>query len=347
VADVEILYIARNYADAGDYAGALEVGGAAAGRYGSDPGIRGYVAHVMFQHGKKEEAETLLTETLRAIDNGSMPLHRDFIVGLILCGKVDDAVQRITTMQVVDPSEPHRDGIPAYQYAKTPMLLLRSLLMSGREAEAVKLVDEWKFPNGKAWGIRTLLQWNQEEYLDKGTASFFTPELNVRWIDFLIHYANTLEEPSVTARLEEWYRTAECLTDLGAREAALKILDKALEDIGDFDKTLPESPGSGTAHIRSDSVNTRIQIGRLLIRLGEREKADIAFTAAIKDFSLIRIHHLIDLRVILFNYTDFLLEEKPEHIRTWSGYQKRNALSRPRTLRTQWKDRLFSMYMIM
>ena len=341
VPEVEILSIARGYANAGDYASALEVGGSAGGVYCSDSGIRGYVAYAMFQHGKKEEADQLLTETLRKIDSGDMSLHRDFIVGLMLCGKIDDAIRLSTTLPVVDRSE-HEE--PTDQYVKQPTIILKCLLMMGREAEAVQLIDEWKHAAGKAWGIWILTQWDFEEH---GNVSLLTPELKQRWIDFLVNYADTLEEPNVTTRMGEWYRAAECLIDLGDKESALKVLDKALVDIHDFEPMPPD-------HRRYGSVQVRVQTGRLLIRLGEREKADIAFVAAIQDTSLYISESLYlqnhgkaeSLKYILFDYTQ-ALQDKPEDIRTWPGYQPSENYRPPMTLRYLWEHRLFSTYMIM
>ena len=335
VPEAEILYVARGYANAGDYAGALEVGGSAGGEYCSDSGIRGYTAHAMLQHGKKEEAEKLLTETLREVDNGTMTLHRDFIVGLILCGKIDDAIRLSTTMPVVDRSE-HSE--PTDKYSQYPTIVLRSLLMTSRESDAVKIIDEWNHAAGKAWGIRTLIQWDYEEHLGKGNASLITPELKKRWRDFLVDYADTFEEPNAINRIGEWYRTAECLVDLDAKESALKVLDKALTDIPRLELGIPD-------HIRSNSINVRVQTGRMLIRLGECEKADIAFVAAVKECSLYEqaYRKAESLRYTLFDYTEALLD-KPEEIRTWPGYIKSENDRHIRTMRYLWERSLFSVY---
>jgi hypothetical protein len=348
VPKAEILYIARDYADAGDYAGAMEVGGSAGGQYCSDSGIRGYTAHAMFKQGKKEEAEKLLTDTLREIDGGKMTLHRDFIVGLALCGKVDDALRVSATLPVHDRSE-HDE--PTDKYAKNPSLVFTCLLMSDRDAEAVKLIDELKDAPSKAWGIRSLIQWDYEEYIVKEKASLLSPELRKRWTDFLVNYADTLEEPNVINRIGELYRAAECLMDLGYKPAALKVLDKAMKDINNFDKELPD-------HLRYGSYYARVQTGRLLLRLGERQKADTAFVAAIQDIALYKgdgSHTLYlqnhrkaeSLGYILFYYTDALSEAKPEQIRTWGGYQRSENDSRIgyMTLRYLWGEyRLFSWY---
>ena len=335
---VQILSIARGYAEAGDYASALEVGGSAGGEFCSDSGIRGYTAHAMLRHGKKEEAEKLLAETLHEVDNGTMTLHRDFIVGLLLCGRIDDAIRLSTARPVADRSE-HSE--PTDQYAQQPTILLQCLLMTDHEAEAVKLVDEWKQAAGKAWGIGILIRWNHEEHLGQGVDSLITPELKKRWTDFLINYADTLEEPNAINRIGEWYRAAECLIDLDANEAALKVLDKALVDVPKLEQGLPD-------HIRSNSIHVRVQTGRMLVRLGEYEKADIAFVAAVKEGTLYEKEYrkAESLKYTLFDYTE-ALQDKPEDIRTWSGYGKSENDRRIRTLRYLWERRLFSQYMIM
>jgi hypothetical protein len=225
VPNVEILYIARGYADTKNYAAAIEVGGAAAGEYGSDSGIRGYVAHVMFKHGKKQDANKLLVETLREIDKGTMTLHRDFIVGLALCGRIDDALRLSTSKPVIDRSE-HDE--PTNKYSEHPTLILNCLLVSNREKEAMQLVDDWKVDRGKANAIWTLFRWNKEEHLDKKTASLLTQVWKKRWTDFLVRYMDTLDEPDTVLYATEGYRTAECLIGMDANDAALAVLDKVL-----------------------------------------------------------------------------------------------------------------------
>ena len=332
---VQILSIARGYADAGDYASALEVGGSAASEFASDSGIRGYVAYAMFRHGKIEEAEQLLNETLREIEDGTMSLHLDFIVGLLLCGKIDEAIRLGATAD-------SQNEEPIFFSSRHPIRFFTPLLMVGREAEAIRLVDEWQHAAGKVWGIQQIIRWNHEEHLAKGNASLLTPELKERWIDFLIGFADTLEEPNPTNRVGAWYRAAECLIDLGAEEAALRVLDKALEATREYDRTIP-------AHLRSGSVNVRVQVGRLFVRLGEREKGDIAFVRAIADGSLHDrdFSRAESLRHTLFQYTDTLLEENPENIRTWAGYMRSENNRHIRTLRTFGEHRLFSDIMVL
>ena len=310
-----IIYIARRYADDGDYAGAIEAGG-------NDSAIKGYTAYAMFQHGKKEEAEKLLTETLREIDGGMAALHADFVAGLVLCGRVADAV-RLTM-----PSE--GEEMPDLR-SQQPDVILKCLLMSGREAEALKLVDEWKYDHGKAWAIWRLTQWNQEEYLDKGAAPFLTPERRKHYAGFMVNYTDTLKDGI------HWH--AEILLDLDAKEAALKILLKALAVVHYVDPRV-------SLLDQFNAVNSRLQMGKMLIRLGEREKADAAFTALIKICARLEPDYrkVDSLRGILFEYAESLMEEKPERIRTWSGYAKSENNSSAMTLRYLWNSSLFSQH---
>ena len=334
VPNVQILYIARGYAQDSDYAGAIEVGGAAAGEYGSDSGIKGYVAHAMFKHGKKAEAEKLLTETLREIDSGTTTLHRDFIVGLALCGRIDDALRVSKTFPVVDLSE-HRE--PTDKHSKQPTLILRCLLMTDREKEAMQLVEDWKVDSGKALGIWTLLRWNLEEHLDKGTKSLFTEEWKKRWSDFLVRYMDTLEESDAILFMTECYRAAESLIGLGTDDAALKVLDKVLAVIEKYDPDIPD-------HVRSGSVDARKQVGKLLIRLRQREKAEIVFASAIKESSMYEKDYntAISLKYISIDHTG-ALKDNPERIYSWSNYDK--SYGRVIPLRELWRDYyLFSWY---
>jgi tetratricopeptide (TPR) repeat protein len=336
--EVEILYIARAYADAGDYAGAMEVGGAAAGSFGSDSGIKGYVAHTMFKHGKKDDADKLLTDTLREIDNGDTMLHQDFIVGLALCDRIEDAIRLSMSFPVTGRSENEN---PTDQHSKQPTLILHCLLTTHREKEAMQLIDDWKYGAGKAWAIWTFLRWNLEEHLDKGTESLLTREWKKRWTDFLVNYVDTLDEPNAINRAGEYYRAAECLIGLGAEPAALNVLNKALAVIQNHDRSIPD-------HSRFGSVNVRIQTGKLLIRLGQYEKAEIAFVSAVQDCSMHEKDYrsVGSLKEVLSEYSGVLMEDNPECIYSWRTYNK--SYGRIIPLKELWQDhRLFSSYMIM
>jgi len=85
----------------------------------------------------------------------------------------------------------------------------------------------------------------------------------------------------------------------------------------------------------------------MLERLGEFEKADIAFVAAVKKGTLYKQEYrkAESLKYTLFDYTE-TLQDKPEDIRTWPGYEKSENDRRIRTLRYLWERRLFSQYMI-
>jgi tetratricopeptide (TPR) repeat protein len=315
------LWVAQNYAYLGNYDRAIEIGEAEDEEdHGCNKsGIRGYVADVMFKHDKKEEADKLLNETVQAVESGKMALHRDFIVSLVLHGKTDTAVRLSTTIPVVDQfSWSGRDPVQS-DYKRYPAIILRVLLMNDREAEAMKVIDEWKDPRGKAWAIWKLCRWNQEEHLDKKKPSLFTPELKTRWSDFLAKHADTLDAPLAIMRAEEWNSMAECLLEFGAKAAAAKVLDKVLgilKDVMPFTNEQRELNIYAGWDGKHGHIPILTQTGALLLKAGESDKADIAFVAAVQACAEYKPGLFSEnLRKVLDKYTACKGVISPEQIR--------------------------------
>ena len=337
-----VLYKARRYADEGKYERAIGIGGAEGRQYGcSDSGIRGYTAHVMFNKGEKEQAEKLLKETIKSIESGKMSLHRDFIVGLTLCGQTSEAV-RLSRLVSIDKDEGDWYKLQPDDYRRFPSLILPALLINDREEEAIKVIDDWYDDCGKAWGIKMLCRWNQEEYIRKGKASFFTPETKERWTKFLVNYADTINEPVVHLRVEKWNGAAASLIELGADKAAvMKILDKSLNTMS----TVWESYNSEREGIEGSKyiqISVRVHTGVLLSRLDEQDKSDAAFVAAVR--SSVEAGHIRD---ILSEYVICRCAASPEPIRTDIRFFSRYfGSSQIYSLRESWENHLFMTIMV-
>lgn len=330
------LWVARGYAHRGDYARAIEIG--EFGQSG-ECGMRGYVADVMFQHGKTEEAEKLLDETVQAVDAGKMKPHRDLIVSLVLHRRTDEAVRISTSIPVEGEYDWDWDrGLPT-DYKRDPVRILQTLLVNDREAEAMKLIDEWKDPRGKAWGIWTLCRWNQEEFLRKDKPSLFTPEWKKRWTEFLVNYADTLEEPFAWYRVDEWNNAAECLIAFGEIAAAVKVLDKVP---GIMKEMEPPGRTGDPYSFRSPGVIPVLnRTGLLLTKAGEREKADVIFVHAVRVCADKPENgkKSTNLMYTLVEYEICKNAESPEQIRVFPGFGRRNVSYTP--MRELWKRNLF------
>jgi hypothetical protein len=96
-------------------------------------------------------------------------------------------------------------------------------------------------------------------------------------------------------------------------------------------------------HLRSGAVDVRRQTGKLLIRLGQREKADIAFASAVEDCALYEKDYN---RESSLKYTNIdhegVLKDKPDRIYTWNNYDENYGRVIP--LKKLLNGSLFSWY---